>query len=187
MAETRFNPFDNRLARDIRNGLSEAFAQVLVKMDMAPALKIARHYLETPLDPIYENYIHKRLCCYEEALSIIRNERLTSAWDQALVLWDLRLFFEVHEILEDAWLEATGTEKLILQAMIRAAGMYIKLYDQQNERGARKMAGKAADALEENREALPENLPLDLLLIKLRNLDPSPPLLRPPAAATPKP
>lgn len=71
--------------------------------------------------------------------------------------------------------------------MIRAAGMYIKLYDQQNERGARKMAGKAADALEENREALPENLPLDLLLMKLRNLDPSPPLLRPAAASTPEP
>lgn len=94
MAETRFNPFDDRLARDIRNGLSEAFAQGLIKMDMAPALKIARHYLQMPLDPIYETYIHKRLYCYEKALSIIHNERLTSAWDQALVLWDLKLFLK---------------------------------------------------------------------------------------------
>ncbi|MBU1140252.1 MAG: DUF309 domain-containing protein [Proteobacteria bacterium] len=178
MVESRFNPFEERLARDIRNELSAAILQVFAEMDITPALKIARHYLAIPHESVHEKYIYDRLSRYEQALAIILDEKLVSAWDQALVLWDLKLFFEVHEILEHAWLPATGAEKLVLQAMIRAAGMYIKLHDQRNETGARKMAAKAADTLEANRQAVPPGLPLDLLLAKLRNIDPSPPLLR---------
>jgi uncharacterized protein len=184
MVTTQFNPFEERLARDIRNGLSGTVLQIFAEMDIQPALKIAKHYLDIPHDPVHEKYIHDRLSLYEQALKIIDDEKLVSAWDKALVLWDLKLFFEVHEILEHAWLQTTGAEKLVLQAMIRAAGMYIKLHDQKNETGARKMATKAADALEANREAVPPNLPLDLLLEKLRNVDPSPPLLRSPPPFT---
>lgn len=178
MVESRFNPFEERLARDIRNGLSGTILQVFVKKDLSPARKIARHYLATPHDFVHERYINDRLIRYEQALAIIRDENLIDTWDQALVLWDLGLFFEVHEILEHSWRQATGTEKLILQAMIRAAGMYIKLHDQNNVTGARKMAAKAAATLEANRQDIPDDLPLDLLLVKLRNMDPSPPLLR---------
>ncbi len=178
MVVTQFNPFEDRLARDIRNGLSGTILQVFAEKNLSPALKVTRHYLQIPHDSIHEDYIDIRLSRYKQALLIINEEELVDTWDQALVLWDLGLFFEVHEVLEHVWLQATGTKKLILQAMIRAAGMYIKLHDQKNERGARKMATKAADVLEEYRQAVPPNLPLAILLTKLRNLDPSPPLLR---------
>ena len=42
------------------------------------------------------------------------------------MLWDLGLYFEMHEVLEQAWRTATGTEKALLQALIRAAGVRIK-------------------------------------------------------------
>ena len=45
----------------------------------------------------------------------------------AVILWDLDLFFEVHEILEPPWIKAQGDRKLLLQALIRAAGVYINL------------------------------------------------------------
>ena len=115
---------------------------------------------------------------YRQALEITCTEQLTSDWDKALVLWDLELFFEVHEILESVWIKATGSEKLVLQAMIRAAGMYIKLKDQNNIRGANKMASKAVKVLQANRQFFSNDFPLDLLLDKLKRLDPNPPKLR---------
>lgn len=73
-------------------------------------MKVAKHYLQLPHDSIYERYIDNRLSLYKQALLIINEEELVDSWDQALVLWDLGLFFEVHEVLEHAWLQATGTK-----------------------------------------------------------------------------
>ena len=90
---------------------------------------------------------------YAKALAIIARTDAEDALAKALVLWDLGLFFEVHEILEQAWHGAHGAEKEILQAMIRAAGFYIKGEYGYFEAGA-KMAGRAVAALEKNRQGL---------------------------------
>ncbi len=71
----------------------------------------------------------------------------------SLILWDLGLFFEVHEVLEHAWYSAEGAMKLTLQALIRAAGVYIKReYDFHDSTG--RIAEKAGPVLEANRELL---------------------------------
>lgn len=165
------------MSRDIRNALSESISRVIGKRDMTPARMVAERYLKRDLAPCYRDYITDRMGRYAAALEIITANGLAEPFAIGLVLWDLQLFFEVHEVLEHAWLKARGAEKLILQAMIRAAGFYIKReygYDD----AAAKMAARAVTALEENRAAVPAGFDLELLLDKLRGLDSAPPKLR---------
>ena len=170
------DPFTDRLCRDIRNDLSEALMDSLEHLNLTPAQKIAETYLKSDLQPIYKEYIHDRMQRYTRALQSISASHLTDAFSRALVLWDEELFFEVHELLEQEWLHSSGAMKLILQAMIRAAGMYVHL-DHNNIKGATSISAKAVEALEYNRSEVPDILDLDLLLSKLRNVDPVPPKL----------
>jgi hypothetical protein len=95
---------------------------------------------------------------------------------QALVLWDQKLFFEVHEVLEHAWHQAAGDEKKILQAMIRAAGVYIKLEYGYAE-AARKMAGRALPVLMQQRVFLTRYFDPTRLISALKDLNAEPPHL----------
>lgn len=175
----RFDPFTDRLSRDIRNDLSKALMISLRDLNPAPVQEVADHYLAGALEYIYRQYINDRLEKYYRVLDIIRERHFEDTFSMALVLWDEELFFEVHEILEHEWLKSTGAAKLVLQAMIRAAGMYVQM-DHDNYKGAASMAAKAVTALENNRSAVPETFDLDLLLAKLRKVDPIPPRLNPP-------
>jgi predicted metal-dependent hydrolase len=82
---------------------------------------------------------------------------------RALVLWDNELFFETHEVLEGLWKESGGRARLILQALIRAAGYYIHL-ETGNQAGAEKMAARALEVLARYREEIPPFPGLDNLL-----------------------
>ena len=150
MSSPRFEPFQDRLSRDIRNALSAALPLALAQNDLAPVRTVAARYLHPGLAAPYAAYIEARLAGYALALATINRTKATTPLAKALVLWDLELFFEVHEILEQAWHGAHGVEKEILQAMIRAAGFYIKGEYGYFEAGA-KMAGRAVATLEKNR------------------------------------
>ena len=63
------------------------------------------------------------------------------------MLWNLGLFFEVHEVLEHVWYSAEGNMKATLQALIRAAGVYIKREYGFND-SADRIAAKAIPVLE---------------------------------------
>ena len=175
MTIPRFEPFQDRLSRDIRNELSAALPQALAQNDLAPVQAVAARYLQTDLAAPYVAYIRTRLAGYAKALEIINRTATKEALARALVFWDLGFFFEVHEILEQAWHGARGAEKEVLQAMIRAAGFYIKGEYGYFEAGA-KMAGRAVTPLEKNR-SICTGFDLDTLLESLRNLDPIPPKL----------
>jgi hypothetical protein len=60
-----------------------------------------------------------------EMLERVRSGRaegtLVASLDRAASLADAGLFFEVHELLEPAWLRADGAERLGLQALIQVA------------------------------------------------------------------
>ncbi len=176
MGEHKFDPFRDRLSRDIRNDLSEALMTSIEGNDIKPVEDVASHFLSRDPAPIYIGYIKNRLDLYKQALKIIEFQHINDAFTRGLVLWDLELFFEVHEILEHAWLKATGPEKLILQAMIRAAGVYIHL-EYGNRKGARKMAAKAIAGFQANLQSVPTELDIEILLRKLHILDPVPPKL----------
>ena len=176
-APLRFEPFQDRPSRDIRNTLSEALAQAITSGGAEPFEQAAaRLRLEHPAD-IYRDYIADRLARYRRALAAI-SPGITDPLRQGMVLWNERLFFEVHEVLEHAWLQAAGRHKLLLQALIRAAGVYIKLefgYDRQ----AAKMAGKAREVLATSGDLLRDYFDPAELLAALATLDPVPPQLRP--------
>ncbi|MBU0482934.1 MAG: DUF309 domain-containing protein [Proteobacteria bacterium] len=176
MDKKSFDPFEDRLSRDIRNNLSNALMVALTELDLRPVREKAETYLSSNPESIYRDYIKDRLARYDQALAKIKQDKINEPFFRALVLWDQELFFEVHELLETLWLSATGAEKEILQAMIRAAGMYIHLAHG-NRQGAQKMADKALKAFAKNRDKIPPFPGFNLLLAKLEELDPTPPRL----------
>lgn len=170
-----FDPFRNRLSRDIRNDLSASLLDCLHEGSLAPARQIAERYLAAQPDLVHIAYINDRLTRYGQFLAQVSNGPDDVLW-KGLLLWDLGLFFEVHEILEHAWLHAQGTEKILLQAMIRAAGFYIKGEFGFIE-GSHKLAAKALPVLEAHRERLAGYCDPERLLTALRERRTQPPLL----------
>lgn len=170
-----FDPFRDRLSRDIRNALSASLPDCLQLGSLEPAHQIAERYLATQPGPELTTYINDRLARYGQFLPQVPSGPQDVLW-QGLALWDLGLFFEVHEILEHAWLQAQGPEKDLLQAMIRAAGFYIKREFGFSE-GAHKLAAKALPVLEAHRERLARYCNPDRLLLALREEHEQPPLL----------
>ena len=170
-----FDPFRDRLSRDIRNDLSESMLTCLREHRIDPAREVAERYFAAAPGPEQMAYIIDRLERYARFLDRVAEEPADVVW-QGLVLWDLGLHFEVHEILEHAWLRTQGAEKAFLQALIRAAGVYIKREYGFHE-GAAKMAAKALPVLEDNRDRLAAYTDPERLLAALRTADGGPPLL----------
>ena len=165
----QFDPFNDRLARDIRNGLSHALIKGLDQSNPNLVHEVGAGFLNRNLAPGYTEYIQTRLRHYDAIFAETGTAGETDIFSQALILWDKELYFEVHDRLETLWLKATGPRRLALQGMIRAAGAYIKWQSGQQE-AARKMAAKAAAALIENRAALPRQVQnIDTLIQVLRN------------------
>jgi len=169
-----FNPFEDRLARDIRNDLSESLLTVIASRSIEPAKDIAATYLGQEPGQPYRSYITDRLQRYEQILSRLDDSMNIIA--TAAVLWDLELFFEVHEILEPEGMKAAGERKLILQSLIRAAGVYIYLQLGYSERAA-KIAGKTLPVLTRFGEKLRPDLDIDALIAAVAALSPEPPRL----------
>ena len=175
--ETTFDPFQDRLSRDIRNQLSESIMACRRTMDLAPAREVAEHFLGLQPGPEQVAYIKQRLIGYARFLERVSTGPEDVLW-RGLVLWDLGLHFEVHEILEYAWHRSQGEEKLLLQAMIRAAGVYIK-GDYGYTEAAAKLAAKALPVLESQRQRLAAYIDPERLFAAMRNpTAPAPLLLR---------
>ncbi len=172
----RFDPFNNRLCRNVRNALSENFKTVLEQKTMQPVRRVAGFFLNDPLPLCVRRYIDQRLAAFEQVLANVRDHQLDHPLDIAVAIWDQRLFFETHEYLEPHWMTADGDEKKLLQAIIRAAGAYVHL-EQGNFTGAERIAAKAVAVLEVHQDRLAPYADPRLLLAKLRSLDPTPPML----------
>lgn len=172
-----FDTRNNRLARDIRNLLGKAFVKRLdPDLDLTPVEEMAREFLSKDPGPLYENYIKDRLARFHSAKNAISKQAISDDYYRALALWDQQLFFEVHEVLESLWIKATGNRKLILQALIRAAGVYIHLANH-NKKGAEKMAARAKEVLEKHRGDIPTFPGLESLINCMARIDLPPPKL----------
>lgn len=171
------DPFSDRKARLIRNALSSALKESLACHDAAIVIDRADELLQNTTSALYTSYIRDRLKRYRRSLAIIREKGISSPLEQAYILWDEELFFEVHEIVEHLWLQATGPRKAALQGLIRAAGFYVLAEHDSRKRGAGKMAAKAVESLERDYEALPSLPSRQQLIARLKALDPVPPKL----------
>lgn len=177
MEELIFNPFEDRLSRDIRNGLSSGLAKAIEAGDTTLLLHRFEHYLQTDPPKCYRDYIITRKQKYNSAITTIStlpNDPIT----RGVVLWNLQLFFEVHEVLEHAWYSAQEPMKVTLQALIRAAGVYIKL-EYGYRASAMKIASKALPVLQNNTAILQHYFPQEDLLEALVNIqeNEAPPIL----------
>lgn len=172
----RFDPYNNRLCRNVRNALSEGFKTVLERNDMQPVRRVAGSFLEDDPPASIRTYIDNRLAAYGQVLADLCTHRPHDPLDVAFLVWDRGLFFETHEYLEQFWMTADGDHKTLLQALIRAAGAYVHL-EQGNLKGAQRIAAKAMAALETLKDRLAPHADPQVLLDKLARLDPDPPKL----------
>ncbi|MFH1214928.1 MAG: DUF309 domain-containing protein [Pseudomonadota bacterium] len=179
MNNQSFNPFTDRQARLIRNSLASALTRALAHPDtfsLAAIETVAGHLLQEELSPDKKGYIKDRMQRYAHCIAVIERKKIHDPLEQTFILWDEGLFFEVHDVLEKLWLAAHGRKKLALQGFIRAAGVYILMQSGRKE-GMKKMAAKAIQTLKTNVDALPTFPSIDVLLEKLKSLDPVPPKL----------
>ena len=171
-----FDPFQDRLCRDIRNDLSQGLMAVLRSAEIGGLDSTVARYRARSLDPVQSDYLDERLARYQRVLAEIKTAWISKddTYGIAVLLWDQGLFFEVHEWLEAKWLVAGGPEKKLLQALIRAAGTYVHLGAGRLD-GAQKMACRAVSTLTALKAMVPGVIDVDLLIAKLTVLDPVPP------------
>ena len=172
----RFDPFADRTARDIRNTLSEAFAAGLAAMNPGAYLKVARKWRSQRLSAPHDNYIDNRLKRYDFVVNTLRENQIDDPLQQAVVIWNQRLFFEFHDHLETLWHAATGDQRQMLKGLIKAAGVYVHL-EQDHEQAAKSLALKSFDLLRQNRHCLTFIANSETLLDKLKKCDRVPPQL----------
>lgn len=175
----RFDPFNNRLSRDIRNTLAETFVDALLNTDKFGYQRTAEQWVAKNLDDEYTAYIQDRIKRYDCAFNQIKENRINDAKIQALIIWNHGLFFEVHEHLERIWQKSAGDEYQALKGLIQAAGVYVHL--KFNHRAAaKKLAIKSSNRIQKYAGCLTFIANLNMLLDKLNNLDPAPPQLKNP-------
>jgi len=138
-----------------------------------PAQRVAETYLRQDLPPVYRAYIRDRLDRYDQALQALPAKKINCLL-QAAILWDLELFFEVHEILEPEWIDAQGDQKLMLQALIRAAGVYLYIELGYRDR-AEKISHKAIPILKKFKDDILKYLDANQLISALETLPDIPP------------
>jgi predicted metal-dependent hydrolase len=148
-----FDPFNNRLARDIRNTLSEAFATALQCGDFGAVEQAAKRWAARDLPAGHAAYLDDRMQNYRGAMQATREQGLTDPLAQAVLLWNRGLYFELHDLLEAVWLRSGGKEREALQGLIKAAGVYIHL-EYRRSRAAEGLAPKAAALLRRHRGSL---------------------------------
>lgn len=169
-----FNPFEDRFSRDMRNTLSSALATAIETGEHNTLKNVIEDFDGKDLAPHYRTYFDKRCIHYKKALESMETE--LAPIEQAVILWNEGLYFEVHEVLEHVWYHAQGNEKLTLQALIRAAGVYVK-----KEYGytgpAAKIAEKSWPVLQDNEDLLKSYFDPEPLIHALQNLEEPPPHL----------
>ena len=123
--EKRFDPFSDRTSRDIRNALFSALVRGLCGDGQAPVRGVARQWLSKAGDTIYQAYIRQCLETYHDVIREVASAGITEPRLQAVYLWNAKLFFEVHELLESVWHGTQGKERKALKGLIQAAGVFV--------------------------------------------------------------
>jgi len=180
MSPDEFDPFNDRLSRDIRNTLSEAFVEALVQMEPSGYQAAAEKWLAEKLAAGHVNYIQDRLNRYDRVLEQISATGLDDALLQSLVIWNNGLFFEFHDHLERIWQQTIGDEHQALKGLIKAAGVYIHM-EHNRQRAVESLSAKSFNLIRRYSHCLTFITNLNVLTEKIKNLDPVSPKLENPA------
>ncbi|MFP4632005.1 MAG: DUF309 domain-containing protein [Halobacteriales archaeon] len=74
------------------------------------------------------------------------------AIDRGAVSFDAGEYYEAHEVWEEAWLEAEGRDRLLLQALVQTAAAYV-----QHERGERRAVASLSASAQDYLDGLPRS------------------------------
>lgn len=171
-----FDPFNDRRSRDLRNTLSEQFVDVVLRNDGQGLRLLCEHWEAVDMGGVYREYLDIRLNRYRRAFDQFEQGDIRAPLRQALVLWNLGLYFEMHELLETIWQPAEEPLRGALKGLIQAAGVHIHLL-WGHQAAAAKLAKKAHKHLSSSREGAAFVTNLDELLEHLERVDPQPPVL----------
>lgn len=171
-----FDPFTDRLARDIRNSLSTALVAGLESGGIAGVMETAADWLGQDLAPQYQAYIVHCKKCYQAVIETIKAQKVNDPYGQAIILWNRSLFFELHELLETVWQKAPEPLHTALKGLIQAAGAYV--HRQRNHcTGAEALAQKARRNLRSAATALDFIVNNNELIDALVDITQPPPIL----------
>jgi hypothetical protein len=176
-APKTFDPFNDRLSRDIRNSLTEAFVTSLKQKDSRHYKNLSRQWLAKEPGLLYNEYIENRLQCYDLVFDYIRQSHVDDDRLQALILWNQRLFFEVHDLLEDIWHKTEGDEYQAIKGLIQAAGVYVHMESNHRE-AVKRLAAKSVVLIRNYAHRLGFISNLSALINALETCDPVPPVLK---------
>jgi hypothetical protein len=172
-----FDPFNDRMARDIRNSLSSALISDLCSETVAGIDRVTRAWMRQELRSPYRAYIRQTLHRYHRVVEYLRSKHVQDPEHQALVLWNAGLFFELHELLETVWRGASGEARAGLKGLIQAAGVYVHQL-RGNAAAARGLALRARQNLLAGRDHLAFIGDLDRLIQGLEDPSRPPPTLQ---------
>jgi hypothetical protein len=143
----------NRLAEAILHALHDREARQRLQ-DLADGVA-GEGWLDPPL-PAATTLLRLRAQRAVEAIARLRplplEPPLAEALEQAAVLFDAGLGFEVHELLEPHWIRARGEERSALQGLIQIAVGYQHLANG-NLTGARALLHEGSDRVRGRRLA----------------------------------
>lgn len=176
---TKFDPFNHRLSRDIRNTLSEAFMTALARLEPSAYRDEADRWLASEPPEALVEYIQDRRRRYDRVLEQIKAGTVDESLLQSLLLWNNGLFFEFHDHLEGIWKQATGDNRQALKGLIKAAGVYIH-HEFNHRQAAANLAAKSYSLIRQYSHCLAFIENLDMLLRALKKPDSSPPRLENP-------
>jgi len=176
----RFDPFTHRLSRDVRNTLSTALAQSLADADPHIFEMAAEEWLDRLSHDACRRYVEERRRRYRQAFDAASELSSEKLLPQIAILWNLKLYFEVHEVAEEAFHAASGSDRKFLQGLILAAGVFVpqeagrhgaaeslskRAYGLLNEYRSRMSFMKNSEAfLDGLLQGPPEPVPMDLRL-----------------------
>jgi hypothetical protein len=176
----RFDPFEDRISRDIRNSLSKAFSEALAQMEQSGYRDVTDNWCAKNPSEIYLKYIQNRVPRYDRVFKQIKASHLDDALLQCLVIWNNELFFEVHDHLEGIWIQATGDKRQALKGLIKASGVYIH-NEYGRQQAVKNLSIKSHNLIRQYSHSLTFITNLDVLAQKLIARDPIPPRLENPA------
>ena len=174
--ERIFDPFSDRLARDIRNSLSSALIAELTGDSEGAVAQTADQWKRRDPSPVHRDYIRMTLDRYRQVSNEILSLEIRESRFQAVLLWNAGLFFELHELLETVWHDARDTDRIALKGFIQAAGAYVHSL-RGKPQAARGLAERARGNLLAGSPALGFIANLDDLIQGLREPSQPPPRL----------
>ncbi len=166
-----FDPFENRLCRNIRNDIGYGFVKSVQQRSLAPFNSALKKYHNNADNPPFKSYINHRLTLVKKILMQIDSGRLKTVNEFSILMfvWSHQLYYEFHEWVEELWLPANGNYKKSLQGLIFAS-VALEHHQYNRQIPAQKLSIKAIAKLERHGLLLPELINTEVIVDALKKI-----------------